>query len=509
MRYFISLLCILTFQYSVKSQSNGQHFSSNELKLASTKINADKAKEAIDGYLNHLEKIGAPFNGLLYIYNEEGEIFYQTRGYANVEFKVKTDRSTAYNLASVSKLLNALVVLKLSEAGLVDIYAPIKNYIKDLDKTDVGALTIYELLTHTSGLPEPYEQYLWEFVHVEKHNFHPDSLLNHLKDVNIKPEAKGQTDYTNLGPILSAMALERITGKSYKSLLKKYLITPLGLQNTGIAIINDQEEITINKAKTYEYYYGSFYEFPFAKVGLLGAAAGLHASAFDLQKVLNATFFNKTFLSASSLQILTQPYKKGKEYSFGCFDIQFEVATNKSVTVLGHEGYIWGVSTAALFMPRERIGLVLLSNKGFTANLEAGLKDIVALLYGGEVDYPRIRLDNKIMEFHNKEGFNDFVDDLTNLEQIKKAYVVEEYEINELGYYLIGKEHLEEAEAVFELNCRLFSSSSNAYDSLGEVEFLLKDFENSLTHYKKSLALDSSNENAKDYLAKIIKLTNQ
>lgn len=506
MKVINSILYFLLIASSIQSQSF-ENSSSSKSQIGKTKkINTQKVSVAIDTYLDHKEKIGDAFNGQILVCNDNDEIFYRSRGYAHEEFKVEPNRNTAYNLASISKMLTALVVLKMKEDDLVDINAPINQYINELVKTDIGESTIYELLTHSSGLPEPNETYLWEFVHVEKHDFHIDSITNHLNNVNIDDEDKGETDYTNLGAILTSLALERITGKSYEHLLQKYLIDPLGLTNTGMAIIDDQDEITSNKAKTYEQYYGTVYEFPFAKVGLLGAAAGLHSSIADLQKILSATFIKKSFLSPSSLQILTEPFKAGSEYGFGCFNMQFSIDGHQDINVIGHEGYIWGVSTAALYLPQEQITFVLLSNRGFSGNIENDLRKLIPLLLGAKVDYTKMRLDIKIMQIEEEAVFKNFVNGLQDIEKLREDYQVSEDDIDNLGYDLIEKRKYQKAQAVLKLNCRLFSTSSNTYDSLGEVQYLLKDLDNSLVNYKRSLELDPDNENAKTYILKINEL---
>lgn len=469
-----------------------------------SKSNKQLTSIAIDAYLDHLEAIHQDFSGQILIYRNGKEISYHSRGYANAEFKVKGNRNTKYNLASISKLLTAVVVLKMQEEELVDINLPIGNYIEEFRETSVGETTIYELSTHTSGLPEKYESYLWKFVHVEKHNFKIDSLINHLKDIKINKEDKGKTDYTNLGPILTALALERITDQPYPLLLKKYLIDPLDLEDTGLAIITDQDEIIENKAKTYEFWYWSLYEFPFAKVGLLGAAAGLHSSINDLQKVINTIFIRKDYLSPESYKILTEPYTEDSEYSFGCFDMQFTISPDKEIKVLGHEGFIWGASTAALYIPESQLGFIMLSNKNYSVDLESDLRKMISLLYGGEVERNKMGLENRIMEAKDDKEFFSFVNGLNDLAKLEKDYSVEEYNINDLGYSLMAERYqYKRAEALFKLNCRLYPESSNTYDSLGEIQYILKDFEGALKNYKKSLELDPENENATEYIQKI------
>ena len=83
------------------------------------------------------------------------------------------------------------------------------------------------------------------------------------------------------------------------------------------------------------------------------------------------------------------------------------------------------------------------------------------------------------------------------------AFLPPENEINSIGYAHLSKENHKKALAFFTLNTTNYPGSSNAFDSLGEVYMLMGDNENAMQHYKKSLALDSSNENAKEMIRKL------
>ena len=72
-----------------------------------------------------------------------------------------------------------------------------------------------------------------------------------------------------------------------------------------------------------------------------------------------------------------------------------------------------------------------------------------------------------------------------------------------IDYEHLRKENHKKALAFFTLNTTNYPGSSNAFDSLGEVYILMGDNENAIQNYRKSLALDSSNENAKEMIRKL------
>lgn len=81
-------------------------------------------------------------------------------------------------------------------------------------------------------------------------------------------------------------------------------------------------------------------------------------------------------------------------------------------------------------------------------------------------------------------------------------YLVEQ-DINQLGYYLLGKDRVDEAIAVFRLNVRYFPESFNTYDSLAEALFKSGDLAGARDSYQRSLELNPDNDNAREMLEKI------
>jgi tetratricopeptide (TPR) repeat protein len=87
------------------------------------------------------------------------------------------------------------------------------------------------------------------------------------------------------------------------------------------------------------------------------------------------------------------------------------------------------------------------------------------------------------------------------IDRMRQAYpgriLFEESVLNWLGYHFLlwwGRE--EEALEVFKLNVDLFAESSNAYDSLGEAYYLLRQIPEAIRCYEKSLELNPENSNA-------------
>jgi len=83
--------------------------------------------------------------------------------------------------------------------------------------------------------------------------------------------------------------------------------------------------------------------------------------------------------------------------------------------------------------------------------------------------------------------------------------IIDEVKINRWGYNKIRDKNYDVAKEIFAINIALYPNSSNVYDSYGEALFFTGDTINAIVNFKKSLAMDSGNRNAKRYLKKLEK----
>lgn len=85
----------------------------------------------------------------------------------------------------------------------------------------------------------------------------------------------------------------------------------------------------------------------------------------------------------------------------------------------------------------------------------------------------------------------------------QKNIQISEFEMNNLGYQLMGQKKFKEAIEIFKLNAEAYPKSSNVYDSLGEVYMKNGDDELAIQNYEKSIELNPRNTNAALMIKKI------
>jgi len=102
-----------------------------------------------------------------------------------------------------------------------------------------------------------------------------------------------------------------------------------------------------------------------------------------------------------------------------------------------------------------------------------------------------------------KQGFDKAIPIWQEAKKNDPNFNLSEEEVNAWGYQLMGAKKLAEAIAVFKLNVAMYPEGFNTYDSLAEAQAAAGDKESAIANYRKSLELNSANENAVQWLKKL------
>jgi len=171
----------------------------------------------------------------------EGEEAVYARGYGfrDVEKALPATPHTFYGIGSVTKSFTALAVLKLEEAGALNLEDPVHRFL-DLRLHPFGEpVRVHHLLTHTSGLPAlAYAEALIRYAQGTSGQFLPLSSvddflawLNGAEDwVETRPGERWF--YLNEGYILLGGIVEKLTGKPFREYVREEILKPLGMEKS-------------------------------------------------------------------------------------------------------------------------------------------------------------------------------------------------------------------------------------------------------------------------------------
>lgn len=194
------------------------------------------------------------FSGVGFIKTGENILFQQAYGYAHRGLGVPNRVDTKFDTASITKTFTAVAILQLAEQKLIDLSDKVLDILSLQDSTISKDVTIYHLLTHTSGIGddadeeagESYEA-LWE----DKPNYSVKETSDYLaqfihKQPNFNPGEGCR--YNNCAYILLGLVIEKVSGMKYRDYVKEHIFDRVGMKQTGFFAM---DEVVENAAEHY------------------------------------------------------------------------------------------------------------------------------------------------------------------------------------------------------------------------------------------------------------------
>ena len=314
-----------------------------------------QAKDAkIKTFLDHLKP--NDFSGTILVAHKDKIIEKRAFGLASIEYEVKNNVETKFNIASISKMITAVATLQLYEQELIKLNIPIGSYLPDYpNKLVRDSVTIHQLLTHTSGLNNFYVADIDKIKDSDYKNisdfvplFVNDSLLS-------KPGTK--YDYSASGFVVLGLIIEKVSDKNYYDYVRNNIFKPAGMINTTEL---DIDSIVSNKASGYTSMFGENKILKKNDYYLTKASpAGFHYSTvsdlFNFSKALR----NGTLLKKETAALMFKPKVKGYNTNLG-YGIDIDLRYNQ--TIQGQSGGWYGIHCELMDFMTDNYTVVILSN---------------------------------------------------------------------------------------------------------------------------------------------------
>ncbi|MDA2937038.1 serine hydrolase [Acidobacteria bacterium AH-259-A15] len=199
-------------------------------------------------------------------------------GYSDLENKVPAKAESAYRLASVTKPMTAIGVLKLAEQGKIDLDVEVQTYVPYFPKKK-WPVTVRELLGHLAGISH-YQDYDKE-GHFKDHRNTREAIAV-FEDFELVAEPGTRFNYSSYGYNLLGAVIEGASGKSYGDFMRESLWGPLGMVNTRM---DDPNAIIPNRVRGYRRGpNGKIINSEFVDISSRFAAGGTRSTVIDLLK---------------------------------------------------------------------------------------------------------------------------------------------------------------------------------------------------------------------------------
>jgi CubicO group peptidase (beta-lactamase class C family) len=289
------------------------------------------------------------FSGTILIARDGKVLFCQGYGLANREHSVPCTPQTKYRLGSITKQFTAMAVLILQEQGKLSASDPVKKHFPQAPKAWDG-ITIHHLLTHTSGIPN-YTSFP-DFLRTLPDRVTLSALIGKFKDKPLEFRPGEKFRYSNSGYIVLGQVIESASGTSYPTFLKRAILDPLGMHDTGY---DNAIPILEHRASGYARRLGLVItNADYVDMSIPHAAGALYSTVEDLLTWDRAIAAGK-LVSRKSLDTMFTPFKDNYAYGW-LVDRKFNRPRQ------AHGGGIMGFVTTIQRYPSEQLLVVALSN---------------------------------------------------------------------------------------------------------------------------------------------------
>jgi CubicO group peptidase (beta-lactamase class C family) len=410
------------------------------------------------------------FNGNALVVHRGQTVLNRSYGYARADKSRLLTPDYRFDIGSISKEFNGVGILWLKEKGKLSLDDPISRYLVLPEWGN--RVKIRHLIQYTSGIPESPD--------------YPDEAadltwLRNLKTLAFSP-GEGYL-YTHPNVFLQQKIIEKVSGMSYARFVETHFLKPLGMTHTGV-------DLPIGDSLVAEGFSNGFEPLRYET----RSTGWVRPTTADLLKWMEAIYRNR-LISTESTQQLAEAYGFG-ESSLGT--VRFE---NGAFVSHYHQGSNHGFEGMIYRNAREDIVIILLTNN---QNMRVGaLRDVIeSVLLHKPYIVPKKSLYLDIRE----KMLADFPAGIAMLNTLRETqqdtydFNAEKYELFTTGKYLMRRDRLEDAIALFQLSAMLFGASrevTNPYEFIGQCYRKKGNLPLALLYFQKAAEADPENKNAR------------
>lgn len=325
---------------------------------------AQDIEKSLDGYFAAIFGQDEP-GACISIMKDDQVVYSRAYGLADLETKEPITTKTLFNLGSITKPFVAYAILMLRDQGKLSLNDPLSKYFAEFkNKAIAEKVTLFHLLTHTSGLPDirkVTEDSVFYLTAKDDENWAP---ILQADSLNFEP---GEAyEYSN--PAFNALALiiEQVSGMKWQEFVEDNIFRPSGMMTSTIT---DGSHPEAGVAHAYERTASGWIEDDYGEEPTFAAAGngGVWSSAEELGKferaIRQAVFLEESTIEESQ-EIAIPAHWKGEESPFIGFS-WFIGQTKEGYQIVEHTGTQGGFYGHYISVPTKKVLYVILANRYF------------------------------------------------------------------------------------------------------------------------------------------------
>jgi len=300
------------------------------------------------------------FIGSVLISQNDKIIYRKSFGYADAENHKKNTKNSIFSIASVTKSLTAVGIMKLVDEGKLTLETPISSFFPSFIPDFSKKITIRHLLNHSSGMQANIGR-----IDDQGNGLMPgenpitlNELFEEFKDSKLKFEPGAGYEYNNFGYTLLAYIIENVSGQTYADYMEQVVFKPANMKNTAVnayKVLNQKAfphiGLGMNEFKKLSY--------PIHSSWIIGAG-NINSTTCDLYSLMKA-LENGILLKPATVDKLYS-YTQSRGVNDSEYGLGWRIENKGGEKWINHTGLLPGITSIIGSLPERKIKIIILSN---------------------------------------------------------------------------------------------------------------------------------------------------
>jgi len=314
----------------------------------------------LDAYLEKLVNSGTPQGLSMAIVKNDRIVYSKGFGWADGPRKIQATPQSVYHWWSITKIPTAIAILQLQEQGKLQLDDPVSKYLSFFEvqypSPNSSAITIRQLLNHSSGIPDASPVSLMKWIHHEgEPNVNQTAFIEEVfPEYSILEFEPGEnTAYTNIGYMLLGAIIEKVSGQSYQDYIRHYILEPLEMNQTDFDYTREMEAYVVA---------GSHPSFNFMSP-LLHIMIGSYIRETSKKHIWLKRVYTDQEPSSALIGSITDATRLVRAYlNKGMLD-GHRILSEKSIGIMTNEGHVAEVNDKGSYFFKQGIGWQVFKEK--------------------------------------------------------------------------------------------------------------------------------------------------
>ena len=305
---------------------------------------------------------------------KNGEVVYlRAFGQREVGKEEPVTPDTRFAIGSSTKAFTTAVLSTLVEEGKLSWDDPVQKHLPGFRLSDPLAnenVTIRDLVCHRTGLSR--NDALWYWTEYSR-----EEILRRIGLVPLTKPFRSTYQYQNIMFLAAGELAGRVGGTSWESLVQVRILEPLGMTNTDFTV--RQVVLSGDHATPHARRKEKIEVIPWRNIDNIGPAGSINSSARDMarwvQMLLNdGKFQERQILAKAQLEEMWQAQMVVREEgrsrelnpdtNLSAYGLGWRLQDYRGLHMISHGGAIDGFRAQVALLPRQKLGIVILTNLG-------------------------------------------------------------------------------------------------------------------------------------------------